>query len=109
MAGASGGFLAGFNDPWLKPRLLRAVVAERLLRAVVAERLPQPGGAELPPVELASVLGAVRTHGLLTESLPDCAPEDPKLAVAWRAAVDSWVERAVALVESDSVWSLCSI
>ncbi|KAG2650667.1 hypothetical protein PVAP13_1NG198100 [Panicum virgatum] len=96
MAGASGGFLAGVNDPWLKPRLLRALVAERL---------PQPGGTELPPVELASVLGAVRTHGLLTESLPDCAPEDPKLAVAWRAAVDSWVERAVALVESDSAYS----
>ncbi|KAG2658055.1 hypothetical protein PVAP13_1KG167755 [Panicum virgatum] len=96
MAGASGGFLAGFNDPWLKPRLLRAVVAERL---------PQPGGAELPPVELASVLGAVRTHGLLTEGLPDRAPEDPKLAEAWRAAVDSWVERVVALVESDSAYS----
>ena len=100
MAGASGGFLAGVNDPWLKPRLLRALVAERL---------PQPGGTELPPVELASVLGAVRTHGLLTEGLPDRAPEDPKLAEAWRAAVDSWVERVVALVESDSVWSLCSI
>ncbi|RLM80182.1 proline- glutamic acid- and leucine-rich protein 1-like isoform X2 [Panicum miliaceum] len=96
MAGASGGFLAGVNDPWLKPRLLRAVVAERL---------PQPGGAELPPVELASVLGAVRTHGLLTEGLPDRAPEDPKLAEAWRTAVDSWVERVVALVESDSAYS----
>ncbi|CAL5058598.1 unnamed protein product [Urochloa decumbens] len=96
MAGASGGFLAGVNDPWLKPRLLRAVVAERL---------PQPGGAELPPVELASVLDAVRRHGLLTEALPDRAPVDPKLAEAWRAAVDSWVERAVALVESDSAYS----
>ncbi|TKW38731.1 hypothetical protein SEVIR_1G135200v4 [Setaria viridis] len=96
MAGASGGFLAGVNDPLLKPRLLRAVVAERL---------PQPGGAELPPVELASVLDAVRTHGLLTEALPDRAPADPKLAEAWRAAVDSWVERVVALVESDSAYS----
>ncbi|CAN6231417.1 unnamed protein product [Urochloa humidicola] len=96
MAGASGGFLAGVNDPWLKPRLLRAVVAERL---------PQPGGAELPPVELASILDAVRTHGLLTEALPDRAPADPKLAEAWRAAVDSWVERVVALVESDSAYN----
>ncbi|CAN6251339.1 unnamed protein product [Urochloa humidicola] len=96
MAGASGGFLAGVNDPWLKPRLLRAVVAERL---------PQPGGAELPPMELTSVLDAVRTHGLLTEALPDRAPADPKLAEAWLAAVDSWVERVVALVESDSAHS----
>jgi hypothetical protein len=96
MAGASGGFLAGVNDPWLKPRLLRAVVAERL---------PQPGGAELPPLELASVLDAVRTHGLLTEALPDSKQADPKLAEAWRAAVDSWVDRVVALLESDSVWS----
>ncbi|CAN6278368.1 unnamed protein product [Urochloa humidicola] len=96
MAGASGGFLAGVNDPWLKPRLLRALVAERL---------PQPGGAELPPMELASVLDAVRTHGLLTEAFPDRAPADPKLAEAWRAAMDSWVERVVALVESDSAYS----
>ncbi|CAN6244092.1 unnamed protein product [Urochloa humidicola] len=96
MAGASGGFLAGVNDPWLKPRLLRALLAERL---------PQPGGADLPPVELASVLHAVRTHGLLTEALPERAPADPKLAEAWRAAVDSWVERVVALVESDSAYS----
>ncbi|KAF8656892.1 hypothetical protein HU200_060454 [Digitaria exilis] len=96
MAGASGGFLSGVNDPWLKPRLLRAVVAERL---------PQPGGAELPPVELASLLNAVRTHGLLTEGITDCAPANPKLTEAWRAAVDSWVERVVALVESDSAYS----
>ncbi|CAN6272438.1 unnamed protein product [Urochloa humidicola] len=96
MAGASGGFLAGVNDPRLKPRLLRALLAERL---------PQPGGADLPPVELASVLHAVRTHGLLTEALPERAPADPKLAEAWRAAVDSWVERVVALVESDSAYS----
>jgi hypothetical protein len=47
----------------------------------------------------------VRTHGLLTEGLPDRAPEDPKLAEAWRTAVDSWVERVVALVESDSAYS----
>ncbi|XP_062218887.1 uncharacterized protein LOC133918828 isoform X2 [Phragmites australis] len=92
---SAGGFLADVNDPWLKPRLLRAVVAERL---------PQPGGAELPPAEVASVLEAVRTHGLLTEVLPD-HPPDPKLAEAWRAAVDAWVERVDALVESDSTYS----
>nr|CAB3449679.1 unnamed protein product [Digitaria exilis] len=86
-------FLSGVNDPWLKPRLLRAVVGERL---------PQPGGAVLPPVELASLLDAVRIHGLLREGLPGCSPANPKLTEAWRAAVDSWVERIVALVESDS-------
>ncbi|KAF8693991.1 hypothetical protein HU200_038564 [Digitaria exilis] len=89
-------FLSGVNDPWLKPRLLRAVVGERL---------PQPGGAVLPPVELASLLDAVRIHGLLREGLPGCSPANPKLTEAWRAAVDSWVERIVALVESDSAYS----
>ncbi|GJM88488.1 hypothetical protein PR202_ga04559 [Eleusine coracana subsp. coracana] len=93
MAGV-GGFLVDLNDPWLKPRLLKALVAERL---------PQPGGAELPPAEVASVLDAVRTHGLLAESLTG-HPPDPKLAEAWRAAVDAWVERLGALVESDSVY-----
>jgi len=100
MAGVSGGggFLGDVNDPWLKPRLLRALVTERL---------PQPGGAaaELSPTEVASILEAVRTHGLLTEDLPARgAPANPKLTEAWRAAVDAWVERVVALVESDSVW-----
>ncbi|TVU32378.1 hypothetical protein EJB05_24107 [Eragrostis curvula] len=94
MAGASG-FLANFNDPWLKPRLLKALVAERL---------PQPGGAEVRPAEVASVLEAVRTHGLLTENLPG-HPLEPKLAEAWRAAMDAWVERLGALVESDSAYS----
>ncbi|GJN14082.1 hypothetical protein PR202_gb00862 [Eleusine coracana subsp. coracana] len=75
----------------------------RLLKALVAERLPQPGGSELPPAEVASILNAVRTHGLLSESLPG-HPPDPKLADAWRAAVNAWVERLGALVESDSVY-----
>ncbi|KAJ1283929.1 hypothetical protein BS78_03G164900 [Paspalum vaginatum] len=96
MAGATAGVLADFNDPWLKPRLLRTVVAERL---------QQPGGGELPPAEVASVLEAVRTHNLLTEDLPDRGLADPKLAEAWRAAVDAWVERVVALVESNSTYS----
>ncbi|KAL6640323.1 hypothetical protein ACP70R_022172 [Stipagrostis hirtigluma subsp. patula] len=91
---ASGGFLAGVKDPWLKVRLLRAVVTERL---------PQPG-AELPQAEVASVLEAVRTHGLLVESLPS-GSSDPKLAEAWRAAVDAWVERVVELVDSDWTYS----
>jgi hypothetical protein len=95
MAGA-GSFLADLNDPWLKPRLLKSLVAERL---------PQPGGGELPPSELASVLHALRMHGLLSEILQD-HPPDPRLAEAWRAAVDAWVERLGALVESDSVCSL---
>ena len=91
MAGGSGGggFLGDVNDPWLKPRLLRALVTERL---------PQPGGAaaELSPTEVASILEAVRTHGLLTEDLPARgAPASPKLAEAWRAAVDAWVEGVV--------------
>ncbi|KAF0928080.1 hypothetical protein E2562_037723 [Oryza meyeriana var. granulata] len=92
MSGA-GGFLADVNDPWLKPRLLRAVVGERL---------PKPG-SDLPPAELASVLDAVRTHGLLTERLP--GPHDAKLAEAWRAAVDAWVERVGDLMQSDLPYS----
>ncbi|AQK68172.1 proline-, glutamic acid- and leucine-rich protein 1 isoform X1 [Zea mays] len=93
-----GGFLGDVNDPWLKPRLLRAVVTGRL---------PQPGAAaELSPTEVASILEVVRTHGLLTEDLPGRgALVNPKLAEAWRAAVDAWVERVVALVESDSTYS----
>lgn len=92
-----GGFLGDVNDPWLKPRLLRAVVTGRL---------PQPGAAaELSPTEVASILEVVRTHGLLTEDLPGRgALVNPKLAEAWRAAVDAWVERVVALVESDSTY-----
>ncbi|KAL6877598.1 hypothetical protein ACP4OV_012813 [Aristida adscensionis] len=93
-AAAAGGFLADVHDPWLKVRLLRSVVAERL---------PQPG-AELPPAEVASVVEAVRTHGLLTEALPS-GPPDPKLAEAWRAAVDSWVKRIVDLAGSDLTYS----
>lgn len=93
-----GGFLGDVNDPWLKPRLLRAVVTGRL---------PQTGAAaELSPTEVASILEVVRTHGLLTEDLPGRgALVNPKLAEAWRAAVDAWVERVVALVESDSTYS----
>uniref|UniRef100_J3M5P5 Pre-rRNA-processing protein RIX1 N-terminal domain-containing protein n=1 Tax=Oryza brachyantha TaxID=4533 RepID=J3M5P5_ORYBR len=87
MAGA-GGFLAGVNDPWLKLRLGGGGGGRR----------PKPGGA-LPPAELATVLDAVRTHGLLTERLP--GTHDPKLAEAWRAAVDAWVERIGELVQSD--------
>lgn len=95
MSGAGGGFLADANDPWLKPRLLRAVVGERL---------PRPG-TDLPPAELASILDAVRTHGLLTERQP--GPHDPKLAEAWRAAVDAWVERIGELMQSNLVcWPL---
>uniref|UniRef100_A0A0E0KZL9 Pre-rRNA-processing protein RIX1 N-terminal domain-containing protein n=1 Tax=Oryza punctata TaxID=4537 RepID=A0A0E0KZL9_ORYPU len=93
MSGAGGGFLADANDPWLKPRLLRAVVGERL---------PRPG-SDLPPAELASILDAVRTHGLLTERL--YGPHDPKLAEAWRAAVDAWVERIGELMQSDLPYS----
>jgi hypothetical protein len=93
------GFLGDVNDPWLKPRLLRALVTERL-------PLPGCGGAELSPTEVASILDAVRIHGLLTEDLPGrgAPAANPKLAEAWRAAVDAWVERVVALAESDSVW-----
>uniref|UniRef100_A0A0D3G5L6 Pre-rRNA-processing protein RIX1 N-terminal domain-containing protein n=1 Tax=Oryza barthii TaxID=65489 RepID=A0A0D3G5L6_9ORYZ len=93
MSGAGGGFLADANDPWLKPRLLRAVVGERL---------PRPG-TDLPPAELASILDAVRTHGLLTERQP--GPHDPKLAEAWRAAVDAWVERIGELMQSNLPYS----
>ncbi|KAM0898062.1 hypothetical protein ACQ4PT_022152 [Festuca glaucescens] len=89
MAGAIG-FLADLNDQWLKPRLLRVVVGERL---------PQPGST-VPPSELASILEAVRTHGLLTEAIQ--GPPDRKLAEAWRAAVDAWVERVGELLQSDS-------
>ncbi|EEC78919.1 hypothetical protein OsI_19333 [Oryza sativa Indica Group] len=93
MSGAGGGFLADANDPWLKPRLLRAVVGERL---------PRPG-TDLPPAELASILDAVRTHGLLTERQP--GPHDPKLAEAWRAAVDAWVERIGELMQNNLPYS----
>ncbi|XBI72354.1 hypothetical protein VPH35_066327 [Triticum aestivum] len=92
MAGAVG-FLADVNDHWLKPRLLRVVVGERM---------PQPGST-VPPEELAFILEAVRSHGLLTEVLQD--PSDQKLAEAWRATVDAWVERVGELVESGSPYS----
>jgi hypothetical protein len=102
MAGAVG-FLADLNDQWLKPRLLRVVVSEQL---------PQPGST-VPPSELASILDAVRTHGLLTEAVQ--GPPDRKLAEAWRAAVDAWIQRVGELLQSDSVcyaacrlWSTCT-
>jgi hypothetical protein len=96
MAGAVG-YLADLNDQWLKPRLLRAVVSERL---------PKPGSA-VPPSELASILQAVRAHGLLTEAVQ--GPRDRKLAEAWRAAVDAWAQRVGELVDSDSVYMLPSL
>jgi hypothetical protein len=96
MAGAVG-FLADLNDQWLKPRLLRVVVSEQL---------PQPGST-VPPSELASILDAVRTHGLLTEAVQ--GPPDRKLAEAWRAAVDAWIQRVGELLQSDSVCCLPSL
>ncbi|KAG8085081.1 hypothetical protein GUJ93_ZPchr0010g8206 [Zizania palustris] len=74
----------------------------QLLRAVVGERLPKPG-SDLPPAELASILEAVRTHGLLDERLP--GKPNPKLAEAWRTAVDAWVERIGELMQSESPYS----
>ncbi|KAL5231909.1 hypothetical protein ABZP36_030685 [Zizania latifolia] len=74
----------------------------QLLRAVVGERLPKPG-SDLPPAELASILEAVRTHGLLDERLP--GTPNPKLAEAWRTAVDAWVERIGELMQSESPYS----
>uniref|UniRef100_A0A1D1ZJE1 Proline-, glutamic acid-and leucine-rich protein 1 n=1 Tax=Anthurium amnicola TaxID=1678845 RepID=A0A1D1ZJE1_9ARAE len=95
-------FLEDANDAWLKPRLLRSLVRDRL----PDEGRPIPG-----PSQLSSILSLLRVHGLLSESLPPgaAAPADAnKLAGAWRAAVDAWVERCLALVSSkmpDKRWA----
>ncbi|XP_062196734.1 uncharacterized protein LOC133899707 [Phragmites australis] len=96
MAGADS-FLSDVNDPWLKPRLLRAVVAEQL---------PQLGGAELPPTEVASVLEVVRTHDLLTRAsrtlsslrrgVPPSTPGSSGSTRSWRATRE-WGWMAVSL------------
>ncbi|MQM03494.1 hypothetical protein Taro_036277 [Colocasia esculenta] len=89
-------FLEDANDPMLKPRLLRSLVRDRL---------PDEKRSLQNPSQLSSVLSLVRVHDLLSESLPQKtpageAPGPDKLARAWGAAVDAWVELCLALSSS---------
>lgn len=97
-------FLEDANDARLKPRLLRSLLRDRL----PDEKRPLPS-----PSQLTSILSLVRTHDLLSESLPQRAvaaeaPGPDKLVRAWGAAVDAWVERCLSLSSSNMVifWGL---
>ncbi|XP_072960593.1 uncharacterized protein [Typha angustifolia] len=96
---AASDFLGGINDIRLKPRLLRSLVRDRLPGA--DEKHPFPN-----PSELSSILASIKTHGFLSEDIPD--PPNEKLAEAWRSAFDAWVDRVLSLVSSampDKCWA----
>lgn len=73
----------------------------RLLRSLLKEYVPDLKHQFRNPSVLSYVVSAVKTHQLLSESAP---PEsDEKLIENWTVAVDSWINRVVALASSDTV------
>ncbi|MCD7460362.1 hypothetical protein HAX54_043393 [Datura stramonium] len=72
----------------------------RLLRSLLKECVPDLKHQFRNPSVLSYVVSAIKTHQLLSESAP---PEsDEKLIENWSSTVDSWVNRVVALVSSDT-------
>ncbi|KAL5199519.1 hypothetical protein ABZP36_020722 [Zizania latifolia] len=93
---AAGLAYTGMHDLRLRPRLLRVLLAECI-------PLPDPDVYQEPtrrPSDLAHALCAIREQGLLAERAPD-----PGLMEEWRAAVDAWVDRLLALLVSSRVHS----
>lgn len=72
----------------------------RLLRSLLKEYVPDLKHQFRNPSVLSYVVSAIKTHQLLSES---ASPEsDEKLIENWTATVDSWFNRVVALVSSDT-------
>lgn len=69
----------------------------RLLQMQIRDRLPDEK-AQLNLSHLLSVMSAVKSHGLLRESVH---PKDnPKLAKKWKDAFDTWIGHVLSLVSS---------
>eukprot|EP00268_Persea_americana_P043737 TRINITY_DN4401_c0_g1_i2.p1 TRINITY_DN4401_c0_g1~~TRINITY_DN4401_c0_g1_i2.p1 ORF type:complete len:864 (-),score=172.49 TRINITY_DN4401_c0_g1_i2:333-2924(-) len=93
-------FFANMEDSRLKPRLLKSLITDRL---PTNENEKEPFTA---PYELAAVVSTIKTHSLLSESLPE--PCDPKLVETWKSAVDAWIEHLLSLISSkmpDKCWA----
>ncbi|CAN4114407.1 unnamed protein product [Withania somnifera] len=72
----------------------------RLLLSLLKEYVPDLKHQFRNPSVLSYVVSAIKTHQLLSESAP---PEsDENLIESWTAAFDSWINRVVALVSSDT-------
>ncbi|CAN4126423.1 unnamed protein product [Withania somnifera] len=88
---ASDHTIENMYDVALKPRLLHS-----LLKEYVPDLKHQFRSQSV----LSYVVSAVKTHQLLSESTP---PEsDEKFIENWKASVDSWINRVVALASSDT-------
>lgn len=88
-------FFANMEDSRLKPRLLKSLIKDRL---PTNENENEPCTA---PYELAAVVSTIKTHSLLSESLPE--PCDPKLVETWKSVVDAWIEHLLSLISSKMV------
>ncbi|KAF5185273.1 3-chlorobenzoate-3,4-dioxygenase reductase subunit [Thalictrum thalictroides] len=91
-------FYQNMHDIRLKPRLLRSLTKNHL----PDENHPFPS-----PSELSTVVTAIKTHGLLSESVYGDSV-DQKFVDKWKSAVDAWVERLLLLVSSkmpDKCWA----
>ncbi|XP_041992177.1 uncharacterized protein LOC121743062 [Salvia splendens] len=78
----------------------------KLLRSLLREYVPDEKHPFTNPSELSYVVSAVKTHKLLSERAPPEAQQD--LVDAWKSAVDSWVNRLLALASSnlpDKCWA----
>lgn len=76
----------------------------RLLSSLLKEYVPDLKHQFRNPSVLSYVVSAVKTHRLLSELAP---PEsDQKLIENWTSAVDSWINRVLALASSDTVNNL---
>ncbi|XP_047973151.1 uncharacterized protein LOC125215692 [Salvia hispanica] len=78
----------------------------KLLRSLLREYVPDEKHPFTNPSELSYVVSAVKTHKLLSERTPPETQQD--LVDAWKSAVDSWVNRLLALASSnlpDKCWA----
>lgn len=83
----------------------------RLLRKLVREHLPDEKHPFNGPLELSYVVSMVKMHQLLTES-DTTNSSNPKLLDSWKAAVDAWVNRVLALASGnmpDKCWAGISL
>ncbi|XP_059598540.1 uncharacterized protein LOC100256091 isoform X4 [Vitis vinifera] len=78
----------------------------RLLRTLLKDHVPDQNQPFRSPSDLSIVLSAIKTHRLLSESVTESI--DQKHIDKWKTAVDSWVDRLLALVSCnmpDKCWA----
>ena len=73
----------------------------RLLRTLLKDHVPDQNQPFRSPSDLSIVLSAIKTHRLLSESVTESI--DQKHIDKWKTAVDSWVDRLLALVSCNMV------